>query len=225
MLRKTVLFACIAALLLSLSGPAAAHKTVETPDETLRITWGFLNEPAATWTKTGLDIILRDHATGEGIPGAVAMIEAAELRWGEQELPLDLAPQHGREDEGRYTSQVITLTQGGIYVLYLKGEYDGTPFELEIPSAHEILDISESFFPAVPANPFSAGSGGDTAALEAQIAQLTARVDALEAEAATQAKTPADTTTDTNPTPGLSPALMLGMLVAVAALLAFRGRT
>lgn len=198
-------------------GTASAHKTVTTEDGLTKVTWGFLNEPATTFTKSGLDLILRDNATNGGIPGGVANL-TGELRYGDEKIDLVLAPQHGREAEGRYTSQVITLARPGLYTLYLKGSINGSAIDMAIPGAHETHDISDTLFPKGAFDPYTPATG-DTSALEGEIAALKARIAALEAKANTQASTPATVKPETSdtPAPGLV-ALLAGVAVAAVVL-------
>jgi hypothetical protein len=205
-------------LALVLAPTAAAHKTTFSSDGKIKIVWGFLNEPAVTYTKTGLDLALTDNATGAPITGAAETLEA-HLKWGEQEHEFeDLRAQVGKP--GSYTD-VITLTQPGLYTLVLHGTINGTQVDLEIPGAHEIHGIDETFFPAPASNPFG-GASGSTAALEQEIAALKTRLAALEAKTSTQAATPATVTDQANGVP--APGLLVVALGLVAAALVLRRR-
>src|SRR5437879_3855551 len=110
-MNKTTALLVIGTLMLSLAGTATAHKTAYSPDGKIKIVWGFLNEPAVTFTKTGLDLILTDNATGAPIDGVTANTLKVEMHHGDDEMELeDFGPQFGTH--GRYTG-VITLTQPG----------------------------------------------------------------------------------------------------------------
>ena len=192
------------ALALALAPTAAAHKTAYTPDGKFKIVWGFLNEPAVTMDKTGLDLILTDNATGAPILGAHETVEVR-LKHGEEEIHLkDLGARFG--SPGAYT-QVITLTKPGLYTLVLQGTINGTEVDMSIPAAHEAAPISETYFP-----PFEAA---DATALAAKVSELETKVAALEARATTQSTTPAPTVTQP---PGGNDAPALGIVGALAAL-------
>lgn len=203
-----VLLALLGAVALSLAPTAAAHKTAYTSDGKVKIVWGFLNEPAVTWTKTGLDLVLTDNATGAAISGAESTVEV-HLKRGEQEIHLeDLRAQFGRP--GAY-SQPITLTKPGLYALVLHGKINDTDVDMTIEAAHEVEAIEETFFPALEESPYAAG-GADGA----RIAALEAKVAALEARAKTASETPTDVTAQTAPVPDLALALALALVVAIA---------
>jgi len=139
------LFASLALVALLLAPTAAAHKTTYSDDGKIKIVWGFRNEPATTWTKTDLDLILTDNVTGAPITGATETIQHAALEYGEEELDLELEAQHGQV--GRYTSQVVTLTRPGYYTLHLEGTInDANPYEAatEIAALKARLDALEA---------------------------------------------------------------------------------
>lgn len=205
--------ALLAVVALALSPVAAAHKTTYTPDGSVKVVWGFLNEPAVTMTKTGLDLTLTDNATGAPIEGAEGTLDVS-LRYGEEVHRFDdFRAQHGQK--GKYTG-VVTLTQPGVYYLVLKGTLNGTAVDLEIPSQHEIAGIEETYFPAY--------EPADVAALAAKVAALEAKVAALESKAATQSDTPATVTRQDDDVPAPGVLLVLAALGAVAVALALRRR-
>lgn len=200
-------------LLTAAAGTAAAHKTTYSADGKVKIVWGFLNEPAVTWTKTGLDLILSDNATGAPLEGADKTLDAS-LVLGDQVHPFeDFAPQHGQK--GRYTD-VITLTRPGLYSLRLQGTINGSAVDLTIPAQHEVSDVKETYFP-------EADGPSQTAA---RLKALEDQVAALKANAQTQAETPA-TLTPQGPAKNDTPAAgLLGALavVGLAALVLARRR-
>lgn len=218
-MRAFLAIAFTAMLVVGFVPTAAAHKTTYTEDGKIKIVWGFLNEPAVTWTKTGLDLILSDNATGAPISGASETLEA-HLIWGDDELHFEhLRAQHGKP--GGYTD-VVTLTQPGLYSLKLHGTINGSAVDMTIPAAHDTSAIEGTFFPSAE-NPFMVGEDG-TAALQAEIADLKARIAALEAKATTQSQTPATVTEQppavTSDVP--SAGLLLGALALVGAALVLR---
>ncbi|HVM45633.1 MAG TPA: hypothetical protein VM582_06830, partial [Candidatus Thermoplasmatota archaeon] len=80
--------AALAFLMTALAGNAAAHASANSADGKVRVTWGFLDEPAYTHQKNRLDLIIRDAATGAGIGGIAPGALTVALRYGEQEYDL-----------------------------------------------------------------------------------------------------------------------------------------
>lgn len=212
---RTALFALVslALLLVAASGTASAHKTAYSADGKVRIVWGFLNEPAVTYTKTGIDLQLRDNATGAPIEGADKTVNAS-LVLGDQAHAFDgLAPQHGADKKGYYTD-IVTLTRPGLYGLRLVGTIDGTPVDMTIPAQHEVNDVGATYFPD------AMGPGQ----LAGEVTKLRQELDALKAQVQTQTGTPADVTPQGGngvPAPGLLASLAV---VGVAAVLLMRRR-
>lgn len=199
------LVAAMAILLVATAGVASAHKTTYTPDGKVKIVWGFLNEPAVTYSKTGLDLILSDNATGAPIEGSEKTLNAS-LVLGDAEHDFVLSAQHGQK--GRYTD-VVTLTRPGLYSLRLQGTVNGSAVDLTIPAAHEIKDVSETYFPDAPS-----------------MGEMQADIAALKAKVGTQSATPAPVTDQNgggNPVPAPGLAIILAAL-GVAALVAMRRR-
>jgi hypothetical protein len=214
-------FAVLAVLTLALAvaGPAAAHKTAYSKDGKIKIVWGFLNEPAVTMTKNGLDLRIQDNATGYAIPDLQSSLKV-EMHYGEDvEMEFkDLSGQFGKP--GYYTG-TITPTKPGVYTLHIMGTVNGTELDLEIPASHDVEAIEETYFPALN------DTGKDTAALEARVAALEAKVTQLDAKLKTQATTPTAVSTKepAKPAPGFEPVLVLGALAAVAMVVALRRRS
>lgn len=206
-IAKILATTALVALLLAAAPLASAHKTAYTDDGRVKVTWGFLNEPAVTHTKTGLDLSLTDNETGAPLEGVEETLTAS-LRWGDQVHEFeDLRAQHGQK--GRYTG-VITLTQPGIYHLVLKGTINGTEVDMEIPTAHEVTAIDETYFP--PAE-----------SLDARVAALEQQVAALQAELETQGGTPATVTPQDTGSNGVpAPGVALALLAVAAVVLARR---
>jgi hypothetical protein len=217
-MKRTLALAALALLLLAAAAPATAHKTAYSSDNKIRIVWGFLNEPAVTMTKNGLDLRIVDNATAYNIPELQSTLNVS-IRYGDDTHAFtDLAGQFGKP--GYYTG-TITPTKAGLYTLHVSGTVNGTTIDMDIPAQHEIEAIEDTYFPEMDAP-------GDTAALQQRVADLEAKVAALDAKLKTQATTPTDTTTQpsstTKPAPGFEAALGLGALAAVAAVLALRRR-
>lgn len=170
--------ALLALALLAAVPTAAAHKTAYSADGKIRIVWGFLDEPAVTMAKNGLDLRVVDNATGYAIPDLQDDLQA-ELHYGEEHLEMDLTGQFGKP--GSYTF-TVTPSRPGVYALHLAGTVNGTELDLEIPGAHALEAIEETYFPKVEA--------ADNAALAEKVATLEAKVAALEAKAKAQSETP-----------------------------------
>ncbi|HUR69204.1 MAG TPA: hypothetical protein VM370_08155 [Candidatus Thermoplasmatota archaeon] len=201
---KTVLaFVALVAIAFACAPTAAAHKTAYSPDGKLKIVWGFLNEPAVTDTKNGLDLRIQDNATGYAIPDLQSHLHA-EMHYGDQETEMDLEGQFGKP--GYYTA-VLTPTKAGVYVLHLSGEVNGTELDMEIPGAHEVEDIADTYFPA---------EEDDDKALEDRVAALETEVAALKAQIKTQTQTPATLTPQPTAT-GSGPIPAVGVVLAALA--------
>lgn len=216
--RKTMLVVLAAALILAPT--AAAHKTTYSADGKVKIVWGFLNEPAVTMTKNGLDLVLSDNATGAPITNAQAL--HAELTYGgaHEELLMTLSNQFGKP--GGYTA-LVTPSKPGLYTLHLKGDINGSEVDMEIAAAHDVRSIEETYFPELE---HEDGEKDGTAALLAQVEALESRIAALEAKAQTQSQTPASVTqqptASASDVPGFG-ALLAALAVALAVALRRRG--
>lgn len=211
---RIVIFLLAAMLVVALVPVAAAHSSGNTADGKIRVTWGMLDEPATTDSKNRLDLVVRWAENSTGISGVAAMDLHVELAYGDEELPITLVAQRGREEEGRYTSSTpILLTQPGVYTLNVKGVINGTEVDVSI-AGHEIGKLDEFAFP-----PRESESAPDTSALEARIAELEARIVALEAKAKAQSTTPAGLTQQTGaPESGANEAPAWTLLAALGAI-------
>jgi MYXO-CTERM domain-containing protein len=207
--------ALLAAALVVLAGPAAAHKTGYSADGKVRVTWGFLNEPAVTYTKTGLDLILRDNVTGAPLEGAEKQVTATLLLGGETHVFEGLAAQSGADKKGSYTD-VVTLTRPGLYSLRVQGTANGSAVDVTLPAQHEVKEVGETYFPDAAA----------PSQLAQQVNDLQAEVAALKADLKAQAETPASVAPQAPPSKGTpAPGLLPGLAVlGVAALLLTRRR-
>lgn len=238
-----ILAAILAATLaLGLATPlVAAHASKTSTDGAIKVTWGWLDEPATTEAKNGLDIAFRYASNNSGVMGvALEPNLRVSLHYGDEELVLDgIQAQRGLEAEGRYTAlHPITPSQPGLYVLHIVGSIQGSTLDLEIPATHETPAIEETYFPAEepeddttrpPATFDNAENDARLDVLEAKVAALEAKVAALESDARTQATTPATLTPQPTPTsadavPSLGAAALVAVLGVVALAAAIRRR-
>lgn len=220
--RIATALAALTFLALALAPTAAAHASKTSDDGKVRVTWGFLDEPAYTGSKLRIDLIIRDAATGAGIGGLTgADITELSLRYGEEEYDLgDVTAYRSVKGsafggDGNYTGEhAVWLTHPGIYTLHIEGNIAGSAIDLDIPSAHEYPAHDEIAFP----------EAADASGLEARVAALEQQVAALRAQQQTQAQTPATLTPQTPPTSTDAPAggILLAAVGAVVAALLVR---
>jgi hypothetical protein len=199
------------ALALLVVPTASAHASVFTSDGRYKVTFGFLNEPAVTYTKTGLDLIITDNATGGPVDGADKTLHAT-LLYGDKTHDLSLAPQFGTH--GRYTD-TITLTEPGFYKLHVTGTLNGTTVDVTIPAKEPTPDINDTYFPDHPPS---------LADLQAQVAALQQQVAALQAKATQQAASTTPVTTQFAPTKAAPAVELVGALAVVGAAAFLLGR-
>lgn len=216
----------LAALAL-LAPTASAHASQTTADGKYRITWGLLDEPAYTHQKNRLDLIVREVATGAGVPGIETSGLHLELKHGEEEYGFgNVTVYRGAKSSafagpGNYTgSKAIYLTKPGIYTLHVKGNINGSEVDVEIPAAHEYGEMRAIMFPEEVA----LGSQTDTSALEARLAALEQEVATLKAQARTQSETPATLTPQAPPAQSPVPAAGVLAVLAVLGFAALRRR-
>lgn len=204
-MRSQVAILALAALLLA-APLASAHATAYSSDGQFKVTWGFLNEPAVTWTKTGLDLIITDNSTGGPVDGAEKTLNAT-LLYNDQSHPFSLSPQFGAH--GRYTD-VITMTRPGVYKLHVTGSINGTAVDLTIPAKEETHDVNGTYFPDPVGTPLD---------VKQRIGDLQNQIDALREQLAAKSATPATVISSppAKPTPGFEAVLALGVLAVVAA--------
>lgn len=229
-MNKTMMtLATIALLCLAAAPTASAHASKNSADGKIRVTWGFLEEPAYTGQKLRVDLIIRDNATMAGIGGLNSThITELSLHLGEEEYDLgNITAYRGAKTgafagDGNYTaSNPVWLTKAGVYVLHIKGTIEGSEIDLEIPASHEYHAAEDIMFPGGGAH----GEDDDAAGLEARIAALEAKVAALESEAKTASETPATVTAQASPKgPVPAAGVALVALAAVAVALALRRR-
>ena len=213
--HRLALLSLLAAMLLAFSGSAAAHASQNSADGKIRVTWGWLEEPAHAGEKLKLDLVIRDNANGAGISGLTgANITILTLGYGEKEYALgNLTAYNGPKGgafagPGSYTASISVIpTREGIYTLHIKGTVNGSAVDLEIPAQHALEYPDALAFPdPLPTNE----------ALEARVA-------ALEAKAQAQSQTPAPLTKQAPSGNSIPLVGMLGVL-AVCGLVALARR-
>ncbi len=213
MRNLTIASLTVGALLLAAAGNASAHKTVYSPDNKIRFTYGHLNEAIYTYQKTGLDLTLRDNATSATLPGFEMPTDGrapklyVSYRYGaeggpELNITTKFVGQHG--SPGKYTYPVM-FTQAGSYSLLIKGVINGTYYDMVIPPAHEVASTGEIMWPQEVSLPDEQAT--ELAALKAEVAELKTKVDD-EPKRDTGAKAPAV---------GLASLLALGAIALVVA--------
>lgn len=215
MRRPTLAVLALLTLVLAVAGPATAHKTAYSADGKIKIVWGFLNEPATTMTKNGLDLRIQDNATQYAIPDLQSGLHV-EMHYGDDEMEFhDLAGQFGKP--GYYTG-TITPTKPGVYTLHVMGTVNGTELDMEIPASHDVEAIEDTYFPEFK---------DPSAALAAKVADLEAKVATLDGKIKTASTTPTAVATQpaSKPVPGFEPVLTLGALAAVALAVVLRRRS
>jgi hypothetical protein len=130
-IRILVVLAAVAAVtagLMFVHAPARAHGDLEFGDYVLEI--GFLTEPALVGQPNGLDLIVTNHDTGEGVNGLADSLHA-EIIYGSQSLELPLRPREA--GDGAYTADVIP-TEPGEYTWHIWGNIEGTEVDAELAS-------------------------------------------------------------------------------------------
>lgn len=214
------IFAALAALaaLAVLAAPtAAAHATKTTGDGKFKITWGWVEEPATTYSSNALDLRIVDAATGAGIGDLEKANLTVRLHHADDEMVFAALRTQFGKGAGNYTSsEPITPTAPGLYTLHVSGKIDGTDVDIEIAANHDLAGIEETYWPEKP---------GTDAELEARIAQLEAKVQALEAKAQSQSQTTTPVTSQTTPDAPVPALGLLGVLAAVGVVLALRRRS
>lgn len=221
---KTPLLAALAlALVVAPAGLAAAHSSQSSADGKIKITWGWLDEPAYTDSKNRLDLVIRDAATNQGIGGLTAAnFTEVSLHSpvGDEEYDLGAVSAYAgakgaSAGPGNYTSaKPVIPTAPGVYVLHIVGNVQGSAFDLEIPASHAVDDSTALAFPARNAS-----------GLDARVAALEQEVAALKAQSKTSSETPATVTPQTSPAAkGIPAPAALGALGIVGVVAFLLGR-
>jgi hypothetical protein len=141
---------------------ASAHATIYSDDGKIRFVYGNLGEPVYTNVKTGLDIIISDNATGAPITGLESVAHGepvpprinVTIRYGgpggpTKDITNDFRAQFGRA--GAYTHP-ITYTREGLYYLLIRGNINGTFYDVTLAPAHPIDSEAAIMWPDVPAD-------------------------------------------------------------------------
>lgn len=213
MLRSVALAA--AAFLLLFVPTATAHTTVGTADGKYLVTAGNLDEPVTTFTKTGLDLIIRANQTGNaGITGAHLTLDATLIAPNGEELSEPLEGQFG--EPGSYTFEdPYFLTLPGEYFLRVKGKINETDVDLRILVGSGPIPAAEELtFPDEIQSEKQLQQR--IADLEKRLADLQVQVDAMGSDAEKK---------DGGSAPGTDSFTMLLLLATVGVVLARSRRT
>lgn len=149
----------------------SAHAVYPTDDGNFNIVVGYQGEPVYTYQATGLDLIIRDNATGGGVPDVHTTLNATLVSPSGQELTYPLEPQHGETSRYEF-SEGFVLTEPGLYKLRLSGTINGTQVDGDYAMKHATKPRTEIMFPAEGLD--------DLQALNERIADLEAQVATLE---------------------------------------------
>lgn len=188
-MRLGLALGLLATASLLLAPTAMAHTSTTTDDGAYRIVVGNLNEPATTFMKTGLDLILQtnDEARSPVVTNPGNLTATLVAPDGVTTLTQGLHGQHGKP--GSYTFESpYYLTQPGQYTLRLVGHIEGSPVDKTINVAGPLTAMETVTFPDVGlSTPLDidatiADLQADLAALEAENAALESRLAALEAK-------------------------------------------
>lgn len=190
-MRRTLLMLSLLAFAwTALAPPAAAHTTVATTDGKYLVTAGNLNEPITTFTKTGLDLIVRANTTNRpGITGLHLTLTAVLTAPDGKDHTEPLESHFGKP--GSYSfSEPYTLTQAGSYFLKVTGKINETnvDFARILVGSGPVPATEEHMFPDAVQNPKQLQDR--IAALEAENAALKADVEALKAKSTVKGESP-----------------------------------
>lgn len=157
-------------LLLLAAVPVWAHEGREVGDYVL--TFGWRVEPAYAGVYNGPEIFIEDHESGTPFEGAEQTLQL-EVMFGDQTKVLALYPVRG--EPGNYTADLIP-TRPGDYAFRVTGTLGDVEVDEVFTSADgefsPVEPSSDILFPEVP----------DSAALQAQIDELRALIEAMQAE-------------------------------------------
>jgi MYXO-CTERM domain-containing protein len=208
-MRSTLFLLALAAV--ALAPIAAAHATAYSSDNKVKIVYGFTNEPAVTYTKNGLDLILSDNVTGAPISGAEKTLTKVELVYsGATWNFTDFKFAFGKP--GSY-SGVVTPTKAGRYDLHIVGSINGSAVDVTVQGAHDVEAYKDTLFP----------TADGPAEVDAKLATMQTKIDTLTAQVAAKSATPATVVSSTaKPTPGFEVGLLA--IAAVGAVLLLRRR-
>ena len=213
-LRAAVI--ALAATAILLAPAASAHAAIYSADNKVRGSVGLLNEPASTYTVTGLDLCFSQNtaaprpAVNVGNAGALtATLRAPDGSVHEADLEIPF----GKSNCVTFADPLV-LTQPGQYYVDLAGSINGTTFDVkDVVAGGAVIDRSNITFPHTGV--LSDVQLADRiAALEARLATLEQDLVAAEAERADDDK-------NDQFAPG-APAAFL--MVGLAALVALRRR-
>ncbi len=174
-MKKLPLLLLTACLLLVTSATAFAHEGRMVGD--YEVEFGWRVEPAYVGVFNGPEITFTHHDTDEPLDNADEILSLS-VQFGDQTLPLRLYPVAGTR--GHYTADLIP-TRPGDYTFLLTGTLDGAEVSEAFTSADGAFSTVEPagdiLFPALESDAEA------IAALQAQIDDLRAQIEALQGAA------------------------------------------
>lgn len=142
--RSLVVGLVVVTLLMGSGVGALAHQTKPVGDGAYLLIVGMLVEPAYTEQRNGLDIIVREAATGEPVEHLEQTLFAEIIAPdGRTKRSLPLRAQYGKA--GSYTTDFV-LTRPGVYTIRIWGMIHDVAFDEEFQS-HEVGAWEELRFP------------------------------------------------------------------------------
>ena len=170
---STVRALAIGLFVAAISMPVAASAHEETPIDDLRVTMGWLEEPAYSGLLNAVEVSVTSDDTGKGVAGASLSVEVilGGPNGGTRSGRIDLVP----VSPGEYRAPLIPTTPG-TYTFHLSGQVNATVVDLQVTSGPDAFDdVQDSRALAFPAS----SSGGGT---EVKLDRVVKRVDKLSSE-------------------------------------------
>lgn len=171
MKQRFLFFAVVVLALVLAVAPASAHEGREVGDYV--IVFGWRLEPAYTGLLNGPEFTVEHHDTGEMVEGLEEALQLM-VHFGDQSRLLTVYPVWG--EPGHYTADLLP-TRPGDYSFHMFGAIGDTEVDEMFSSADgefsTIEPLSDIQFPVLE---------DSTAALQAQIDELRAQIEALKSE-------------------------------------------
>jgi hypothetical protein len=171
-MRRNVLRALAAALLLALAVPGLASAHERRDVGKLQFVVGFIAEPAILGEPNGIDLRITDKASGQPVEGAEKTLKAMVQYGGGQPRELPLRARFGQK--GAYTADLIP-TKAGAYIFTFTGTVGDEPVDQKFESGpgrfNDVEDAAKLQFPE--AVPYAGEMARRVQAAEARAAQAT----------------------------------------------------